>query len=164
MTGCRSGFIVLAKKKSPKIIGSHCIINRQALACQSPPESLNTALNLAVKVVNHIKSSALNTGIFRVLCQQLNSDQETLLFHTDVRWLSKGNMLGRLFNLKSEVEIFLMSSSEELYKKFTDDKFMFYLAYLSDFFETINLLNLKLQGQKSILKNYDSVKRKLKSF
>lgn len=158
MTGCRSGFIELAKKKNPKIIGSHCIIHRQALACQTLPESLNTALNLAVKVVNHVKSSALNTRLFRVLCQELNSDQETLLFHTEVRWLSKGNMLARLFNLKSEVEIFLMSSSEELYKKFTDDKFIFYLAYLSDFFETINLLNLKLQGQKSTVKNYDSIK------
>lgn len=158
MTGCRSGFIELVKKKNPKIIGSHCIIHRQALACQTLPESLNIALNLAVKVVNHVKSSALNTRLFRVLCQELNSDQETLLFHTEVRWLSKGNMLARLFNLKSEVEIFLMSSSEELYKKFTDDRFIFYLAYLSDFFETINLLNLKLQGQKSTLENYDSIK------
>lgn len=158
MIGRKSGFIELAKKKNPEIIGSHCIIHRQALACQTLPESLNIALNLAVKVVNHVKSSALNTRLFRALCQELNSDQETLLFHTDVRWLSKGNMLARLFNLKSEVEIFLMSSSEELYTKFTDDKFIFYLAYLSDFFETINLLNMKLQGQKSTLSNYDSMK------
>lgn len=159
MTGCRSGFIELAKKKNPKIIGSHCIIHRQALACKTLPESLNVALNIAIKIVNHVKSNALNTRLFEALCQELNSDQESLLFHTEVRWLSKGNMLARLFNLKSEVEIFLMTSKEEdLYTKFTDDKFIFYLAYLSDFFETLNFLNLKLQGQKNILKTYDAVK------
>ncbi|KAK9744009.1 hypothetical protein QE152_g8127 [Popillia japonica] len=128
MTGCRSGCIELAKKKNPIIIGTHCIIHRQALAGQSLPESLNTALNLTVKVANHVKSNSLNTKFFRVLCQELNSNQETLLFHTEVRRLSKGDMLARLFNLKSEVEIFLMSTSEELYKKFTDDKFIFYLV------------------------------------
>ncbi|KAK9758539.1 hypothetical protein QE152_g675 [Popillia japonica] len=114
MTGCRSGFIELAKKKNPKAIGSHCIIHRQALACQSFPESLNTVLNLAVKVVNHVKSSALNSRLFlntvlnlavkvvnhvkssalnsrlfRVLYQELKSDQETVLFHTEICWLSK---------------------------------------------------------------------------
>lgn len=158
MTGCRSGFIELAKKKTPKIIGSHCIIHRQALACQTLPESLNVALNIAIKIVNHVKSGALNTRLFETLCQELNSDQVNLLYHTEVRWLSKGNMLARLFNLKSEVEIFLMTSSQDLYNKFTDEKFIFYLAYLSDFFEMINNLNLKLQGHKNILKTYDAVK------
>ncbi|XP_075210407.1 N-acetyl-D-glucosamine kinase-like [Lycorma delicatula] len=46
MTGRRSGFIELAKKKNSKIIGSHCIIHRRALACQTLPESLNVALNI----------------------------------------------------------------------------------------------------------------------
>lgn len=27
-------------------------------------------------------------------------DAETLLFHTETRWLSEGNMLARLFDLK----------------------------------------------------------------
>ncbi|XP_072401718.1 protein FAM200B-like [Diabrotica undecimpunctata] len=81
MTGCRSGFMELAKKKNPRIIGSHCIIHRQALASQTLPEPLNVTLNLAIKIVNHIKSSALNTRLLQALCQELNSDQETLLSH-----------------------------------------------------------------------------------
>ncbi|XP_072377778.1 protein FAM200A-like [Diabrotica undecimpunctata] len=124
----------IGKKKNPRIIGSHCIIHRQSLASQTLPEPLNVTLNLAIKIVNHIKSSVLNTRLFQALCQELNSDQETLLFHTEVRWLSKGNMLARLFNLKSEVEILLMTSKQEnLHRRFTDDKNIFYLAYLSDF-------------------------------
>ncbi|XP_072401679.1 protein FAM200C-like [Diabrotica undecimpunctata] len=159
MTGCRSGFMELTKKKNPRIIGSHCIIHRQALASQTLPEPLNFTVNLAIKIVNHIKSSALNTRLFQALCPELNSDQETLLFHTEFRWLSKGNMLARLFNLKSEVEILLMTSKQEdLYRRFSDDKNIFYLAYLSDFFETLNVLNLKIQSRKNLLNTYDAIK------
>jgi len=49
MTGCKNGFIQLVKEKN--IIGSHCIIHRQALACKTLPESLNSVLNLAIKIV-----------------------------------------------------------------------------------------------------------------
>ncbi|XP_072377904.1 protein FAM200A-like [Diabrotica undecimpunctata] len=159
MTGCRSGFMELAEKKNNRIIGSHCNIYTQALASQTLPEPLNVTLNLASKIVNHIKSSALNTRLFQALCQELNSDQKTLLFHTEVRWLSKGNMLERLYNLKSKVKILLMTSKQEdFHRRFTDDKNIFYLAYLSDFFKTINVLNLKLQGRKNLLNTYDAIK------
>ncbi|XP_072378069.1 protein FAM200C-like [Diabrotica undecimpunctata] len=40
----RSGIMELAKKKT-RIIGSHCIIHRQALASQTLPEPLNVTLN-----------------------------------------------------------------------------------------------------------------------
>ncbi|CAH0720007.1 unnamed protein product, partial [Brenthis ino] len=33
----------------------------------------------------------------------MDSDHETLLFHTEVRWLSKGNMLGRLYEHRAEL-------------------------------------------------------------
>ncbi|KAL7635350.1 UNVERIFIED_CONTAM: hypothetical protein RMT77_014417 [Armadillidium vulgare] len=159
MTGCRSGFIKLAKEKNPKIIGSHCIIHRQALACKTLPESLNFILNLAIKIVNCVKSSAMNTRLFEILCQELNSDHQTLIYNTEVRWLSKGNVIGRLLCLKSEIEIFLMSTGKvNLYSKFADEKCIFYLAYLADFFESLNVLNLKLQGQNNILKSYETMK------
>ena len=66
------------------MIGSHCIIQRQALACKTLPETLNTLLKLVIKVVNFVKSSALNTRLFEALCYELNSDQQTLLYHTEV--------------------------------------------------------------------------------
>ncbi|XP_068222231.1 protein FAM200A-like [Palaemon carinicauda] len=42
-----------------------------------------------IKIVNHIQYSALNTRLFMKLCQDLETEHETLLFHTNVRWLSK---------------------------------------------------------------------------
>lgn len=82
MTGCKNGFIQLVKEKNPKIIGSHCIIHRQALACKTLPESLNSVLNLAIKIVNCVKSSALNTRIFNVLCNEFCMKYLELIMET----------------------------------------------------------------------------------
>ncbi|KAL4097691.1 hypothetical protein QTP88_022423 [Uroleucon formosanum] len=81
--------------------------SKQALASKTLPEELIYTLKQSVKMVNAIKSSALNTRIFKKICSDLDSEYETLLFHTKVRWLSKGNMLARLFSLKEEVTVFL---------------------------------------------------------
>ncbi|CAM4564164.1 unnamed protein product [Caretta caretta] len=79
----------------------------------------------------------------------------------EVRWLSKGNMLSRLFELKDKVEIFLkQQKKEELYCAFTDQTFQLSLAYLVDIFESLNNLNLKLQGNNTanIIAHHDAIK------
>lgn len=102
---------------------------------------------MAIKVVNVIKSSALNTRLFKKLCTEMDSDHEALLFHTEVRWLSKGNMLGRLYELRAEVEIFLVDKKmNDLLKHFTNPACQMNLAYLVDIFTHLNKLNIQLQG------------------
>ncbi|KAF2349253.1 Tubulin/FtsZ GTPase domain [Trinorchestia longiramus] len=88
----------------------------------------------------------------------LGTDYKTLLFHTEVRWLSKGNMLSRLYKLKDEVKIFLQKQKQDkLYEAFREEDFQLSLAYLVDFFEAINNLNLKLQGRNTnIIAHSDS--------
>lgn len=148
----------MAKQKNEHIIFTHCVIHRQALAARTLPDDIKKALKCAIDVVNFIKGSALHTRLFETLCVDLNADHKNLLFHTQVRWLSKGNMLSRLFELKTEVEIFLLSTDDNLYKRFSSPRFIFFLAYLSDFFELLNHLNLKLQGENTnILTALDSV-------
>lgn len=147
MLGSRSGLATLVKQKNPKVITTHCIIHRQALASKTLPGCLNNTMQLAIKVVNVIKSSALNTRLFKKLCTEMDSDHEALLFHTEVRWLSKGNMLGRLYELREEVEIFLVDKKmNDLLEKFSDPTSQMNLAYLVDIFTHLNKLNLQLQG------------------
>ncbi|KAI8124810.1 Zinc finger BED domain-containing protein 5 [Lucilia cuprina] len=158
MMGSHSGFLKMAKENNKNMIGSHCVIHRHALASKTLPVELKNALQTAIDIVNFIKSSALRTRLFEALCIDLNTEQTKLLFHTEVRWLSKGNMLKRLYNLKTEVEIFLLEKNEILFKKFTEKYFIFYFAYICDFFEALNNLNLKLQGrQVTILTAYDAI-------
>ena len=111
------------------------------------PQSLTQTLDYAIKVVNYIKSSALNVKLFGKLCHDLGAEYESLLFHTSVRWLSRGNMLIWLVRLLPEVIEFLeIQHKQELKTNFSDAMFQIRLAYLADLFSHLNSLNLKLQG------------------
>jgi hypothetical protein len=56
-------------------------------------------LDKAEKVVNFIKSKPTDSRLFKALCEGMNSFNSSLLFHTQVRWLSRGKVLTRLFEL-----------------------------------------------------------------
>ena len=96
-----------------------------------------------MRAVNAIKASALNSTLFRHLCGENDEEFEQLLLHTEVRWLSKGNCLGRFYSLFSiVVEVFQAlddSVSLELISIKAD------IAYLSDIFMKFNEVNLQLQ-------------------
>nr|XP_047142506.1 SCAN domain-containing protein 3-like [Hydra vulgaris] len=91
MMGCKSGLQTRVKEIAPNVVGVHCFIHRQALATKTLPGSLKTVFNQLVKLVNYIKSSALNTRLFTKFCSDLNAEHNKLLFYTSVRWLSAGN-------------------------------------------------------------------------
>ena len=77
----------------------------------------------------------------------MDADHTALLYQTQVRWLSKGNMLSRIFELREEVKLFLVAKQKlDLLLAFGGDGFSTYLAYLADIFEALNQLNKKLQG------------------
>lgn len=139
MLGLQSGFITRVKEKNPSAVGTHCILHRDVL-------------NVAIKLVNFIKAGALNSRLFTLLCKDMESEHEALLFHTNVQWLSKGNMLGRLYELREEVAIFLdLQHKTDLHDKFMSEGFLLSLAYLVDTFEALDAVNLKLQGKNIII-------------
>ena len=158
MIGARSGFAKRVKELAPDATSVHCMIHRQALASRTLPSDLQSALKIAIKTVNFVKKSALNTRLFSKLCKDMSADHTTLLYHTDVRWLSKGNMLSRVFELRKELEEFLGTQKQELATYFSDFLFLQRLAYLADIFEKLNTLNLSMQGGKTNMINlYDSL-------
>ncbi|KAL1229373.1 Uncharacterized protein TSPI_04608 [Trichinella spiralis] len=137
----------------------HCVIHRQALVAKTLPDDLREDLNFAVEVVNYVKNSALNTRLFAALCESLNADHMALLYHTEVRWLSKGNMLGRIYELREAVAEFLEQRGRRtMCRAFKSEHFQLSLAYLADTFEALNLLDLKLQGANAnVMAHYDIV-------
>ena len=160
MLGLQSGFTTRVKEKNPSVVGTHCILHREALASRTLPAEMRDVLNVAIKVVNFIKAGALNSRLFKLLCKDMESEHEALLFHTNVRWLSKGNMLGRLYELREEVAMFLdLQQKAALHDKFQSESFRLSLAYLVDIFEALNALNLKLQGKNiNILMHHDTIR------
>ena len=95
----------------------------------------------------------------------MGSDHQNILFHLEVRWLSRGEVLKRLYEIWKEVELFLIDKKSDLSRYFQDKKWVARLAYLSDIFSYINELNLKLQGPDTTIFNawhkIESFKKKL---
>ena len=104
MLGCRAGFQLHVKAVSPNVTSVHCFIHRFAICTKVLPAQLLLAcLKQAVKIINFVKASALNTRLFKQLSEDLGSEHTSLLYHTEVRWLSCGNASKRLFEMKNEM-------------------------------------------------------------
>lgn len=134
MLGSKSGFATLVKKKNPVVITTHCVIHREALASKTLPATLEHTFTTVIRIVNHIKGGALNTRLFRQLCQDMDSSHKDLLFYTSVRWLSKGNVLARVFELFDELQVYLSAQGKktEHFLKDIQEPFKYNLAYLAD--------------------------------
>ena len=160
MLGFQSGFIARIKQKSSNAVETHCIIHREALASKTLTAAMKDKLATAIRVVNFIKASASNTRLLNHLCKEMDSAYETLFFQTSVRWLSKGNMLARVYDMREEVKRFLEShGKQDLLLSFTSEEFQLTLAYLVDIFGSLNHLNLLLQGKNTNrVNNYDAIR------
>ncbi|XP_029657489.1 protein ZBED8-like [Octopus sinensis] len=147
MLGLKSRFITREKYKNPSVVRTHCILHHEALSPRALHTEMRNVLNMVIKVVNFVKGGALNGRLFKLFYKDVESEHEALLFHTNVRWPSKGNMLGRLYELREEVANVLdLQQKADLHGKFQSEGFQLSLAYLVDIFEALNALNLKLQG------------------
>jgi hypothetical protein len=74
--------------------------------------------------------------------------------------MSKGNMLDRIYNLKEAVALFLeCQGKDKLVQILKNYSFQLSLAYLTDIFEALDTLNLKLQGTKTTIIDHLSIYR-----
>ncbi|CAM5151165.1 unnamed protein product [Natator depressus] len=140
-------------KKAPHVKFIHSIIHRQAIAAKKLEPEVHKVLQDVIDVVNFIKTRPLDSRIFTILCNEMGSDHENLLYHTEVRWLSRGKVLKRVVELKDELLIFLLQKDKcsKFADLFCDDKSLSVVCYLADIFEKINALNLSLQGKGDVL-------------
>lgn len=102
LTGSKKGFKAKVLEVSSHITFNRCMIHREALASKKFQPDVNKVLLNVISVINFIKSKSLNSRLFTILCNEMSSDHENLILHTKVRWLSRGKMLSRLFELRDE--------------------------------------------------------------
>ena len=75
MTGHTAGFQGRVKSASDApITFTHCMIHREALVAKKLSPELNKVVQDAVKIINFIKSCALNSRLFANLCDEMESD------------------------------------------------------------------------------------------
>ena len=134
MLGRKSGFQARVKAMSPSVTSVHCFLHQFALAAKLLFPDIKTSLNLVVKMVNYIKTSALNSRLFKVICEDVGSECKSLLFHRKVGWLSRGNTTMRLFVLRKELLQFLQTKDHKFQKILEDENFILHFAYMPDIF------------------------------
>ena len=144
--GQKSGFRARVMEVAPHVKFLHCMIHRFALSCKVFSTEFFDVLSLVIKMVNNVKGSALNSRLFKILCEDLGADHSVLLFHSNVRWLSRGNVTKRVYELRKELLGFFQQSNkcETLVTSLKDDFFILILAYLVDIFDAQNMLNKNL--------------------
>jgi hypothetical protein len=108
MTAKTAGVVAGVKTLAPSCSNSHCVLHRQGLVAKTMEGDVKTVLDDAVKIVNYIKSRPLNAIVFKLLCEEMGSEHTTLLLHTEIRWLSRGKVLVRVFELRSEIYSFII--------------------------------------------------------
>ena len=114
MIGEKSGVITRIKQLAPECASTHCFIHRESLATKKLSTKLNDVLCEVVKIVNYIKGSAVNSRLFALLCDDMQADHSQLLFHSSVRWLLRGKVLSRVYELRNELAVFLHGLGEAI--------------------------------------------------
>ncbi|KAI6655961.1 General transcription factor II-I repeat domain-containing protein 2-like [Oopsacas minuta] len=153
MLGTGTGFIGqvlrwLTENNVTEISWCHCIIHQEALCAKTL--GLENVMKLIVDVVNFIRSKGVNHREFKEFLKDLYSDYGDVLYFTSVRWLSRGVVLERVWELRDEISSFLASKGKKV-PEFEDTNWISDFAFLLDMTTHLNILNSTLQGKNKLI-------------
>ncbi|XP_029639488.1 general transcription factor II-I repeat domain-containing protein 2-like [Octopus sinensis] len=136
LTGKHSGLVKLLNDKIKEdfplhsVLSFHCIIHQESL-------------------LNLIRSRGLKHRQFRSFLEDVEADFTDVLYYTNVRWLSIGKVLKRVWDLKAEILMFLKMQdiSCDFLNEMESDEWVCDFAFAVDIMQKLNELNTKLQGK-----------------
>ena len=86
--------------------------------------------------------------MFSELCKDMQPNELKLLYHAEIRWLSRGKVLKQsVFQLRNKLSGFLSQERHPMAANFKDIFWLTKLSYLTAVFESTNQLNLSMQGK-----------------
>lgn len=156
MLGQKSGFVgILKQQTNVSLVASfHCMIHVENICAQlSKTDIFKNVMDTVVKIVNYIRSSAMNHRQFLELLKEIeDAEFNDLVYFTNVRWLSRGKVLQRFSSLFNHIRDFL--ETKEMLTKFSiieKNEWQCDLQFLTIITLHINELNLKLQGKEKLI-------------
>ena len=132
----------------------HCLIHQESLYAKSV--GMKDVMSVVVKLVNAVLARPLNRRIFKRICEAAEADYGDLLYHTEVRWLSRGNVLKCVFALHHKIVAFVSERGLKGFESFSDEVWLCRLSFLTDISSHLNELNLKLQGRDVLITNMEA--------
>ncbi|KAK2839523.1 hypothetical protein Q5P01_013263 [Channa striata] len=149
MTGERKGMAsmvcVKLKESGGEAVRMHCINHQEALGAKT--YQLGDVMNTVVKTV--IRARGLYHREFQAL-SDVDAEYGDVLYHSDVRWLSRGSLLQRFYSLRSEIDKFLKGKGRPSHE-LSDPLWLADLAFLVDLTHHLNTLNKNLQGKEQLV-------------
>ncbi|XP_052829707.1 zinc finger BED domain-containing protein 5-like [Octopus bimaculoides] len=138
------------RKDNPNqaFLSFHCILQQENL-CKSAL-NLKHVVDPVVSVVNTIRARALNYREFKSLLEDMEVEHGDVLHDNNVRWLSLGKVLKRVWGLRKEILLFLNMKriACEFVTTMDCDEWKYELMFAADVFEKLNELNVKLQRKE----------------
>ena len=105
---------------------------------------VENVMSVVVKAINSIKSSALRSRQFEAFLAENDSEYGGLLYYTEVRWLSRGNMLKRTYDMRQNMLDFFKIINKDYPPKLEEKEFIEKFAFLVDLTQHYNILNKEL--------------------
>ena len=73
---------------------------------------MKEVVDIVVKTVNFIRSRELNHRQFKFFLVDMDSEYGELLYHTELRWLSRRKVLKPFFALRNEIALFIETKNK----------------------------------------------------
>nr|XP_014351308.1 PREDICTED: general transcription factor II-I repeat domain-containing protein 2A-like [Latimeria chalumnae] len=147
-----NGFIGCLKKhigdRAALLKQYDCIIHQEALCAKYL--KFKEVMEFVVSTVNFIHAQSLNHREFQSFLENINATYGDVPYHTEARWLSRGNVLKRFFVLREEIKSFLQEKGRDT-SVMEDRDWIAGLAFLTDVTGHLNDLNLRLQGSQHLI-------------
>lgn len=131
-----------------KLMKYHCIVHQENLCSKSL--KIDNVMKIIIETVNFIRSNALNHRQFQEFLKSIDSEYGDIIYFSEVRWLSRGNVLKRFYHLRNELKLFLNMKSKFI-PELDNESWIADLAFLVDLTTHLNELNVLLQGKGQLI-------------
>ncbi|XP_023227897.1 general transcription factor II-I repeat domain-containing protein 2A-like [Centruroides sculpturatus] len=153
MIGKKEGLVKLIENdaiavENSRLMKYHCILHQENLCAKAL--KMDHVMQIVVKTVNFIRARGLYHRQFQEFLKNIDAEYSDIVYFAEIRWLSRGQMLKRFYDLLNEIKSFMTSKAKSV-PEFDDANWLADLAFLVDLTGHLNDLNTRLQGKNQLI-------------